>query len=299
MTFRIVTLGDSVPWGQGLLEDEKYDALVQAALAAAHPGITLERLAHSGAVIGAFGATGTPEAGEVPGARPTIVEQCDAFADSPDTVDLVLLDGGINDVGVATILNPLALIPTLGSRITRACHDEMLVLLRKVGAKFSKASCRLLVTGYYPIVSAQSDPLGVRRLLGLHGIAVPDFLDAEEAFLAPVVERCREFFTDSSAETQRAIADAGDPRIRFVPTGFTDENAIFVAGTSLLWGLDVDEALSPLDPAAARRRAQCDLAHPGPLAVVAREYCYRASAGHPNVAGAQRLAAQILAALGS
>src|SRR6266481_4913399 len=164
-TFRMVTIGDSIPWGQGLLEDEKYDAMVKAALAPSHPGgMSLERFAHSGAVIGAFGATGVPQTGEVPGSRPTIIEQCDTLA-TPDTIDLVLLDGGINDVGVATILNPLALIPSLTSRITRACHDGMLVLLKRLAAKCSKPSCRILVTGYYPIVSDKSDPVGVKKLL--------------------------------------------------------------------------------------------------------------------------------------
>jgi len=51
--FRIVNLGDSVPWGQGLLESEKYDVIVKTTLAATHPVVTLERFAHSGAVIGA------------------------------------------------------------------------------------------------------------------------------------------------------------------------------------------------------------------------------------------------------
>ena len=53
--------------------------------------------------------------------------------------------------------NNLALkIPWM--RVIHACHDGMLVLLNKVSAKFSKASCEILVTGYYPILSAKSDP---------------------------------------------------------------------------------------------------------------------------------------------
>ena len=301
--FRIVTLGDSIPWGQGLLPQEKYDSLIAAELQSAHPqGVTLENVAHSGAVIGAFGATGTPCPGEVPCARLTIVEQCDQFANAPDTVDLVLLDGGINDVGVATILNPLALIPTLSSRTTRACHDAMLLLLRKVSAKFSKPSCQILVTGYYTIVSDQSDPVGARQLLKLHGIALPDFGDAgaqflEPEFLDPVIHRCHEFFAESTAALQRAITDADDPRIKFVPTGFTDANAIFVPGTSLLWQLNLDDGLSPEDPVAAQRHVQCDIVHSDPLEAFAREHCYRASAGHPNVEGALQFKNQLMEAL--
>jgi hypothetical protein len=240
---------------------------------------------------------GTPREGEVPGSRLSIIEQCDGFSDSPSTVDLVLLDGGINDVGVATILNPLALIPTLAARVTRACHDGMLMLLHRVSAKFSKPTCRILVTGYYPIVSKLSDPLGVEKLLSLHGIAVPEFVEAEAEFLGAVIRRCEEFFADSTAELQRAISDADDPRIRFVPTGFTDANAVFVPNTSLLWGLDIDDGLEPEDPMAAARRRSCDVAHPGPLGLLEREQCYRASAGHPDVKGAKQFMAQIMSAL--
>jgi hypothetical protein len=297
-SFRIVTLGDSIPWGQGLLEGEKYDAMVRDALGPTHPeGVSLERLAHSGAVIGAFGASGSPQPGEVPSSRPTIIEQCDAFSNSPEAVDLVLMDGGINDVGVATILNPLALIPSLAARTNRACYDGMLVLLQKVRVKFSKPSCRILVTGYYTIVSPRSDPLGVIKLLSMHGIAIPEFVDVEDDFIGPVIDRCEQFFADSTARLQQAIADANDARIRFVATGFTDDNAIFVPDTSLLWGLDLGSNLGPQDPVADQRRPLCDVAHSGPLQLPAREQCYRASAGHPNVAGAIRFKDQVMAAL--
>src|SRR5262249_42767586 len=296
--FRIVALGDSIVWGQGLLDNEKFVTLVRQGLLPKHAeGVTLESVAHSGAVIGASGATGNPAPGEVPASRLTIIEQCDGYANAPDAVDLVLLDGGINDVGVATILNPVAVIPSLESRVVRACHDGMLALLKKVSAKFSKPSCRILATGYYPILSAQSDPLGVIKLLSLFGIAPPPFLDRDIDFINPVLHRCETFFNDSTAQLQKAIGDAGDTRITFVPTGFTDANAVFVPHTSLLWGLDLGDDLDPQDPVAAMRHPQCDAAHPGPLQTMERELCYRASAGHPNVQGAAQIANRILAAL--
>jgi hypothetical protein len=295
--FRIVSLGDSIIWGQGLLPNEKFNTLVQQALLPKFPdGVTLESLAHSGAVIGALGAIGTPQVGEVPASRLTIIEQCDGYSNSPDGVDLVLMNGGINDVGVASILNPFAVIPTLEARVVHACHDGMLVLLKKVAAKFSKPSCKILITGYYSILSAQSDPLGVVKLLSLFGIAVPEFLDQELDFINPVLDRCGKFFRDSTQQLTQAIADAGDPRMKFVPSGFTDANAAFVPGTTLLWGLNLDD-LSPQDPVAQTRHPLCDAAHPGVLELPQREQCYRASAGHPNVQGAVQFSRQILAAL--
>jgi lysophospholipase L1-like esterase len=296
--FRIVALGDSIIWGQGLLPSEKFTTLVQQALLTTHPeGVTLESSAHSGAVIGAFGSTGTPQTGEVPASRLSIIEQCDFFANSPETADLVIMNGGINDVGVATILNPLALIPSLDARVTRACHDGMLALLQKVSAKFSKTTCRILITGYYPILSAMSDPLGVIKLLSLFGIAVPNFLEKDIDFINPVFDRCKAFFNDSTAHLMKAIADAGDVRITFVPSGFTDANSVFVPKTSLLWGLNLTDDLDPEDPVADSRHPLCTAAHPEPAQVLSREICYRASAGHPNVQGAVQFSKQILAAL--
>jgi lysophospholipase L1-like esterase len=294
---RIVAMGDSIIWGQGLLPGEKFDTLVQQALLPKFPGgVTLESTAHSGAVIGATGVSGTPQVGEVPASRLSIIEQCDGYANSPDGVDVVLMNGGINDVGVASILNPLALIPSLDARVRHACHDGMLALLKKVIAKFSKPTCKILVTGYYSILSAKSDPLGVTKLLSLFGIAVPPFLDNDLDFINPVIDRCEEFFKNSTQQLQQAIADAGDARVTFVPSGFTDDNSVFVPGTSLLWGLDLDDDMNPQDPVAAARRPLCNLAHP-PLQILDRELCYRASAGHPNMQGAVQFSKQILAAL--
>ncbi|HYL37399.1 MAG TPA: hypothetical protein VEV17_15905 [Bryobacteraceae bacterium] len=291
-------MGDSIIWGQGLLPAEKLDVLVQQALSPRYPGgVALENLAHSGAVIGAIGASGAPQPGEVPASRLSVIEQCDGYANSPGTVDFVLLDGGINDVGVASILNPFALIPSLESRVIHACHDGMLALLKKVTAKFTKPACRILVTGYYSILSAQSDPLGVTRLLSLFGIALPGFLDRDLDFINPVLNRCKAFFKDSTEQLQRAIDDADDPRITFVPSGFTDANSVFVPGTSLLWGLDLDDDMNAEDPVAAARHPLCDAAHPDVTEIPQRELCYRASAGHPNVQGAIQYSSRILAAL--
>lgn len=297
MAFRIVSIGDSIIWGQGLLPNQKFDRMVQQALLPMHPeGVTLEPLAHSGAVIGATGVSGTPQVGEVPASRPSIIEQGDSYANSPNTVDLVLMDGGINDVGVVSILNPSAMIPALDVRVVHACHDGMLALLQKVVAKFSKPTCNILVTGYYPILSAKSDPLGVIKLVSLFGIAVPGFMDKDH-FINPVLDRCEAFFNDSTQQLKQAIVDAKDPRIAFVSSGFTDANSAFVSGTSLLWGVTLDDDMSPQDPVAATRHPLCDIAYPDQLQILDREICYRASAGHPNVQGTAQFGKQILAAL--
>ena len=148
MSFRLVNVGDSVPWGQGLLENEKYDSLLQRALGSLHPeGVSLERFAHSGATI-THGNGAVSTSSEVPVARPTITDQINAVP-SPDTVDVLLVNGGINDVGVATILNPLALVPPLSTLVRTACYFRMLDVLHYITQRYTKPSCRVLVTNYY------------------------------------------------------------------------------------------------------------------------------------------------------
>ena len=290
---RIVNLGDSVPWGQGLAEADKYDALVQKALG---PAVTLQRLAHSGAIIGLTPVNGPARDGEVPVPQPTILQQCAAFNDSPANVDLVLVDGGINDVDVRTILNPLVPAGVLSAKTQAACHDAMLVLLRNVAAKFTAPQCRIIVTGYYPIISGQSDVLSIPAFLGLHGIALPAFLEDDVA-IGGVISHCQQFFIESTAFLRQAVTAAADARIVYVDSGFTDANSVF-APEALLWGLQSDVDLSPVDEVAPQRHAACDVAF-DLLQTLEREQCYRASAGHPNPAGARQFAKQILAAIGA
>jgi hypothetical protein len=296
MPFRIVNIGDSVPWGQGLAEGDKYDVLLKGALLAVHPeGVTLERFAHSGAIIGP-GLGRTAPDGEVPVPCPTVLDQLHSIP-TPGTVDLALVDGGINDVGVATILNPLAIVPPLTSVVHKACHDAMLALLRQASAAFTKPTCRILVTEYYPILSDLSDPLGIAAILHTYGLRAPDFVD-ETLFHNVVVDRCEEFFAASNSALSDAVRDAQDARITFVPSGFTDANAMFVPGTTFLWGLDLLNLLGPEDEVAAQRRPQCNLEFNGLLDFAQREQCYRVSAGHPNRPGAKQYEKQLLRALG-
>jgi len=294
MAYRIVNLGDSVPWGQGLKDEDKYDRGIQQALNPSYPGgADLDRHAHSGAVIDAT-AGRTALSGEVPVPRLTVVEQLQSVT-TPETADLVLINGGINDVGVATILNPFAIVPPLSRRVHDACYTAMRALLQQACTRFTKPTCRIFVTGYYAILSDQSDPLGVEKLLHVYGVKVPDFIETE-TFHNIVVDRCEEFFSVSTAALTAAVRDAADPRIQFVPSGFTDANAMFVPGTSWLWGLT--DTLGPEDPIAGQRAPQCDLTFDDVWDVLERETCYRASAGHPTPAGALQFKAQLLAALG-
>src|SRR5204863_6176047 len=61
---KVTVVGDSVAWGQGLLDAHKYGSIVNQALGIATPPLML---AHSGATIGIRGATPfSAKSGEVP-----------------------------------------------------------------------------------------------------------------------------------------------------------------------------------------------------------------------------------------
>jgi len=285
----MVVLGDSVPWGQGLVPAHKFASLVAQAGGCAAPP---EFIAHSGAVIG-VGRADAPGAlsQEIPYSYPTILAQCAGFNDNPSTVDLVLIDGGINDVNIRTILNPLTSFTALGDLTKLHCYSDMVQLLTAAAAKFPNPNTKIVVTSYFPILSTKSDPLRIPDLLTLHAIAVPEVLDATP-IIGKIVSLCLQFWHDSEMWLGKAVADTnaalGGNRIRFAVPQFTEQNSVF-APDAWLWGVNLD--LSPQDEVSATRIPACDLFYKDkPEDLLACLECHRASAGHPNVSGASEFA---------
>jgi beta-glucosidase/6-phospho-beta-glucosidase/beta-galactosidase/lysophospholipase L1-like esterase len=297
-TFRMVVVGDSVAWGQGLQEHEKYDTLVESALAAkqANIGVYKTMLAHSGATIGVGDATTLPAIdGEVPTSYPTIAQQVDAFTDAPETVDLVLVNGGLNDVNVRTVLNPLTKPSDLVALIDERCRNDMTTLLSAIAQKFENAT--IVVTGYYPMVTAASDTGLLEPLLIAAGIAV---LSLPGGFIATqakptIVKNCHILYDETTAKLTAAVDAVNDdlpsPRIIFANPSFADANAA-LAPEAWLFGINGD--LTPQDNVVAGPRALVCVANASRTDV---EVCKRASIGHPNPSGAQKFAEAILAAI--
>lgn len=284
-TIRLHVIGDSIAWGQGLSEEDKVSSRLIRQIQAANGGIGVyqSRTAHSGATIGVDDSTPLgPLDGEVPSSYPTVLQQVASFDDSPETVDLVLLSAGINDVGVQEILVGTLTGPDLSHRIERHCHSHMTTLLHAVHDRFPNAT--VLVTGYYQIVSEETDTglLGALLLaLGATiGPVVPILTLAERANIS---NRCALFHHRSTDALRRAVAEAvgEEPAwAHFIDPGFQPAHAALTPGTRL-WGIDID--LSPQDPA--------DVAHGRAVSCLkaggrAPWYCEVASAGHPNPAGA-------------
>jgi len=302
-TYHIVVFGDSIQWGQGLRDDLKFSSLVEQFIINHHGDIGVYRniYAHSGAIIGVGDNNDLPSLGEeVPYSYPTILQQVDSFSGEKDKVDLILLDGGINDIGVNEIVSPVA-NSDLKTITHKYCYEDLKYLLERVTGKFNHAT--IIVTGYYQIVSEDSNlemlallltGVGV-SLLGLPTSMVVGHILTQLA-KDKMVERCATFAERSRIEISNAIDEVngslpGGPRVYFAQPAFKPQNAIFASDT-WLWG--VNPPLSPQDDdnsggVASSREAECNAAGNR-----APSYCKIASIGHPNVAGAQEYARKII-----
>ena len=108
---QMLVLGDSILWGQGLKTEHKTWHHIKVWLQRNASRPVVERIeAHSGAIIERNSLTDnlTSSNPEVNVGLPTINDQIDnalRFYSDPSQVDLVLLSGCGNDVGVQNLLN--------------------------------------------------------------------------------------------------------------------------------------------------------------------------------------------------
>lgn len=294
-TFRLVVLGDSVAWGQGLAVVNKFHTLTENTIRTRRGdiGVYKDVFAHSGAIIGLTPPDSTalpPVNGEIPTNYPTVSQQLALFTDPPDSVQLLLVDGGINDVNVRTILNPLTSTATINTLTDQACHVDMRTLLLRIAGTLP--SSRIIVTGYFPIISANSDTLLLEALLIAAGLSVASIPGAivggviGPATKRKIVANCTAFNNRSRTRLRMAVDEAnaiigGRPRIFLAIPRFTAMNAA-LAPNKFLFGIHAD--LSPEDEASvAGPRAVSCAAESGRTSL---EICKRASIGHPNNAGA-------------
>ncbi|HET9840240.1 MAG TPA: hypothetical protein VFR84_18575 [Candidatus Angelobacter sp.] len=287
----LLVIGDSVVWGQGLADEHK-----TATMLARHLGAGLNMLAHAGAKIGIHDSYNvTMPSGEIPCFFPTILQQLQSVPNGASEVRWVLMNGGINDVEIQRVFNPMVPQYELELHTRNYCGRDMLTLLRRVVRRFENAL--VLVLGYYPGLSHQSRPEGVERLYSLvHGT---EFAPVHEPalFRNEIVEHCMRFWKLSNGLMRGAVEhvnrEAGKTRAIFVDSGMTESNAAY-ARHSLLWELDGHDPERAPDEVADQRRAAAELLAAGPLQL---RQCCLSSAGHPNVAGAARMARQCIAAL--
>lgn len=297
----ILTFGDSVTWGQGLLDEHKFDRIYAGPL-------LLPRSAHSGAIIGASTDTsGQKEYPEIPVPYPSLWQQIAAVTDWTD-VDVVVVNGGINDVSLTRILNPWIASDHISDLTKQFCQGEMTKLLGMLASKLVKPGARIALTGYYPILSGASsfeNEKQPRLLMEMNGIATSSVVTAKTfdvATLVPqIVANCLMFWK-TSTESLKAAADAtnatlGHSMCFFVETRFTEANALW-GSDALLW--ELSPTLDAEDEVTELRDRACDAVY-GDLVHLPEwghwYQCYRASVGHPNVRGAAKIAVALADAL--
>lgn len=298
---RIVVLGDSVSWGQGLLPQHKFANLVASSLGGSTAADNF-MLAHSGAIIGVSAPDARTSVNpEIPAPAPMIIDQVSQVR-APETVDLVLLMGGINDVNITTIFDPFTSLPHLHQLTLQACYSDMRALLTKALGTFTKPTVQVRVVGYYPILSPVSNPLPsaagdpLTHFLGNLNLGFPQTLE-REIVLGALSARAMQFWTDSNNYLQQAVRESSSgnaERLAFVRTPFTPDNALFTPN-ALLWGFGAD--LGPEDEVATQREAACAIQYPPVPEFFANEVCHLASVGHPNIAGANAISQAILGTL--
>jgi len=111
------------------------------------------------------------------------------------------------------------------------------------------------------------------------------------------VEHCLRFWKLSTGLFRSAVThvnrEAGTNRAVFVDSGMDEANAAY-APESLLWECESNDPSNPPDDSVAERRAAYELVAAGDLQ---KSQVLLSAVGHPNVAGAARMAEQCIKAI--
>lgn len=303
--FRMLVLGDSVTWGQGLVDEHKFSYRIREWICEQRNNgscpdkadVQIHVEAHSGAVIRRpekdsqkkeeerFTRSLSPirYPGEVSNAYPTVWGQVDLarryYLDNSiplEEVDLILVNGGINDMGPSRILAP-KLLGFLAGNINdfarKYCEDEMKLLLDQVASTFPNA--RIVVPGYFPLVSLNTPENLLTETIGYLFLGKKEkannkvAIEEESAnppnegvshkpskFLKHMANRSRDWTVASNAALAAAVKSfnssragllvtgnnvpssppEGSMRALFVAVPFADENA-YAAKETFLWKL--------------------------------------------------------------
>jgi hypothetical protein len=232
-----------------LRDEEKFSSRVKCWLQdKINRPVSVHVEAHSGAVISrlSLGPSQFPtNDGEVNQSIPSINEELDHalefYRANNAAPALILMDGCINDVGVKTILAASTELETLRGRARKSCGAEMQLLLRRVKTSFPQS--QILVTGYYPIVSAQTDDNAFLRLLvkKLNSQGPDARRMSDKEMRRRLVAISEEWYTTSTESLLGAVTQTnatGDfalsPPVRFVEIQFGPEH-VFAAPDTLLW----------------------------------------------------------------
>lgn len=245
----MLVLGDSVLWGQGLREPQKSWYRVKCWLQGTTGRIVdVVVKAHSGAIVerspGHTQSYSSPN-GEVNLPLPSINEELDEAVESygdVTKVDLILLNGCINDVDVRNLLNASVDRKLIRERAAYSCGAAMARLLRRTTAAFPNA--HVVVPGYYRIVSTDTEDNAFIRLLvkKLAGPPTSGERLNDKQRRERLITNSEEFYTVSTSSLREAIRQVNEElqargskqKVLFAEIQFWPEHA-FSAKDTLLW----------------------------------------------------------------
>jgi lysophospholipase L1-like esterase len=326
----MLVLGDSITWGQGLKDEHKPWHQIKTWLKKTTGRDVRERIeAHSGAVIGSDEAPSTQSRtsidGEINRALPSVNHQVDvalkSYAD-PAQVDLVLVDGCINDVDARRLLNAVNTPDEIQQVAEAKCGALVESLLQKIAASFPNA--HVIVTGYFPIVSEETSNdflmKALVKTLYTPAAGAPRLNSKERR--ARLIAISKEWYQSSNhwlevatikVDAQQA-AKGSRRRVLFAPVSFRPEHS-FRAREARLWGFDASflrkvlivltlgkVGLRTNDDRRNQRDASCKEAFKAALGETRDQKRFResrlalcrvAAIGHPNREGAAMYAEAI------
>ncbi|RTE54783.1 SGNH/GDSL hydrolase family protein [Arenibacter aquaticus] len=329
---RVVVIGDSSMWGQGLREDQKYAFLYVEKLREQGFDYELDPkdfLAHSGAIIGDFGpealtSEGLPKllatsnrtdhsqlAPEVPTDYPSIYKQVADISD-PESVSLLVMNGGMNDVGMMSAVNTDAehFRKNVHKNIRQVAKTRLKKLMERIVKTLPNA--QIVFVGYYPALGPKSRlPMQFYQLVGAaSGLVgnigvIPAFLlanDKIEDFKRQALELHQGFQVQASLQIAE-FNSINKTDVLFCYSGFEEKNAIYGSGVSFVFA-----PLDSSDPIVHEgRRVYCriaydfDTTHLNDTVLsfdmeelskeeIAYVICTQAYLLHPNEQGAKRYA---------
>lgn len=237
-------------------------------------------------------------------------ESLDYYNDAPvapKNVDLILVNGGINDMGAQNLVNPAFSRDKIIDAAKKYCGSAMEDLLKKLCVQFSNA--RIVVTGYFPLISKGTSPTAVSE-------AILNIFDENKLtkFLAktgrkfslPEVEKIHPFrnylakhssvwVDESNKNLRHAVNNINNlyplkgmsgelgKRVFFAESQFEEKNA-YGAKESYLWEL-IDQTKTN-DCLYETRTKVCRAQGLDGLIKTDRIICQRAGLFHPNIKGA-------------
>jgi lysophospholipase L1-like esterase len=305
---RMVVFGDSIEWGNGLKESpdqtpgHKFSALVADWLAqTSKHSVQRTVYAHSGAtILGDDPTIGQRLLGDVDQHSPTISAQLRCVPeDQRAAVRLILIDGCINDIGSLQLASPKQSPDWVKKTTETSCGAPVEQMLRSAAQMYPRST--ILLTGYYPIVSDQSEvgpfldylwqyfPGEPKRSASMLTQTDVDKVNQEKKVSAA---NSRLFYDLSNQllgnSVDRINTESANKRLYFVKLPFAAENA-FGAPASYLW--PIPNVAYGFDEVYLQRQKPC-------LTAFAKdpfrfEVCRLDSAAHPNVEGAKAIANEI------